>query len=365
MPEPFKNLISPARIKQLGGRIALVHPQFPAAAFVKDACRGLAEMELKARVRHVAAVLHQHLPDSYSRALKILLKMLETTPAPPNEEFGLWPVCQFIEDYGLDDFDRSLQAMPQVTQHFSCEFAVRPYLLHDTKAALRHIREWITHDSDRVRRLVSEGTRPRLPWGQRLPMFQDDPAPVIRLLDKLYRDESEFVRRSVANNLNDISKDHPQLAVATLERWREKPGPKFEQLLHHALRTLLKQGHPSALALRGFAPLRRLSARLALQRDCIGLGEALPFSLELHNQHGKAQSLMIDYALHLQKSRGGQKPKVFKWTQRTLQQGERLVLEKAHALKAVTVRHYYAGEQMLEILVNGQSVARASFTLRV
>jgi 3-methyladenine DNA glycosylase AlkC len=361
--EPFKNLISPARIRTLGGRIQIVHPRFDSAAFLADAKRGLSDIELKQRVRHVAAALREHLPAEYPRALDVLVEMLETTPGPANEEFGLWPVCHFIEAYGLEDFESSLRAMPVVTQHCTCEFAVRPYLLANTRHALQHVRQWTEHESDSVRRLASEGIRPQLPWGQRLPMFVDNPMPVIRILNLLYRDESEFVRRSVANNLNDISKDHPQRVIETLRRWQGKPGPHFERLQHHALRTLLKQGHSEALALRGYGKARRISASLSLQRKRVRLGEALPFSLELNNGHSGEQALMIDYALHLRKSAGDLKPKVFKWTQRTLQKGEQVILDRAHALKAVTVRQYYAGEQMLEILINGKSVASARFTL--
>jgi len=316
-------------------------------------------------VRHVAAVLCAHLPPAYPEALGLLLRTLQETPAPPKDEFGSWPVCHFIESYGLEHFDLSMQAMPVVTQHFSCEFAIRPYLLRDTREALRHVLDWTGHESERVRRLVSEGTRPRLPWGQRLPMFQKDPALVIELLDRLYRDESEFVRRSVANNLNDISKDHPDVAIRTLERWADKPGPHFERLRHHALRTLLKQGHEDALSSRGYEPPKKISARLELKQKRIRLGDSLTFSLALHNGHGREQALMIDYALHLKKADGSLKPKVFKWTQRSLAKGEHLRLERAHALKAVTVRRYYPGEQEIEILVNGQSLACGAFLLEL
>lgn len=363
MPEPFKNLVSAAGVKQLAARIGSVHPDFDEHAFTRTAKTGLVKLELKDRVRHVAAALQAHLPVPYPRALDILLRMLQETPAPPKEIFGLWPVCHFVEAYGLDDFEHSLAAMPLLTQHFTCEFALQPYLLHDTKTTLRHVRNWTQHENERVRRLASEGIRPRLPWGRRLPMFIADPSPVIRILNRLYCDPSELVRRSVANNINDISKDHPELAVETLARWSRKPGPAFDRLQHHALRTLLKQGHADALALRGFGNGSAVTSTLQLQRKRIRLGEALSFSLTLQNAAQHEQALMIDYALHFRKADGTQRPKIFKWTQRVLAKGEDVTLERVHMLKAVTVRRYYAGKQLLEILVNGQRVALDEFTL--
>lgn len=368
MGTPFKEGLGPAAIERIARNIVRVEPGFDARAFARDAKRGLDALELKQRVAHVIAALARHLPAEIPRALEILCWAgAAWDTGDPNDKlrgFAAWPIIDFVGEHGLDHFDASLEALRKLTPLFSAEFAIRPFLVRDPTRTLKTLRRWTKDPSEHVRRLVSEGTRPRLPWGIRLRAFQEDPHATLPLLELLRDDASLYVRRSVANHLNDIAKDHPELVAELATRWSEGASPERAWILRHATRTLVKQGHHAALALHGADHAAELDVgKITLASKRVPMGAELAFRVKLRSKSRERVRLVVDYALHLAKADGQLKPKVFKGAKLTLEPGEAKVFEKAHSFAAVTVRRYYPGRQELELFVNGRSVARAAFEL--
>lgn len=364
MPEAFKDsLFSPAQVDALAGALAGVYPAFDRAAYqtrVYDAAwEGRA---LKARMRHLTEVIHGLLPQDYWAALDILYRAL-----PAIRTIGgfvnLIP-CDFVEQYGQGDWEASLPALEAFTQIGSAEFAVRPFIHADPDRILAQMRVWAGHDHPGVRRLASEGSRPRLPWGMALPALKADPAPLLPILEALKDDPSEDVRRSVANNLNDIAKDNPAFTVAVARRWLADPTPEREALVRHALRTLIKQGDPDALALLGYGTGGDFVVKdLGVTPETIAEGEAITLSFTIESQADTPLDLMIDYVVYHQRASGQQTPKVFKLTKRQLAPGETLTLSKRHSFKPVTTRRYYPGPHAVAVQINGVLSERVAFTL--
>jgi 3-methyladenine DNA glycosylase AlkC len=368
MGTPFKEGLGPAAIERIAANLARVDRSFDARGFARDAKRGLEPLELKQRVEHVIAALARHLPADIPRALDSLCAVAAAWDAgDPDDKlrgFAAWPIIDFVGRHGLEQFDASLAALRKLTPLFSAEFAVRPFLVRDPGRTLATLRTWTTDPNEHVRRLVSEGTRPRLPWGIRLRAFQDDPHATIPLLEALRDDPSLYVRRSVANHLNDIAKDHPELVAELATRWSEGASPERAWILRHATRTLVKQGHHAALALHGADHAAEIDVgKITLEPKRVAMGEALVFRVKLRSKSQERVRLVVDYALHLRKADGQLKPKVFKGAKVELEPGEVRVFEKVHSFAAVTVRRYYPGRQELELLVNGRSAARAGFEL--
>ncbi len=362
MPEPFKNLINVNTVRSLAARLN-ESGDFQVDAFVSDAVDGLEALELKDRIRHIATSLHRHLDPDYEISLDHILRALPEEAEESDESengFFTWPICQFVESYGLDHAEKSISAMHELTKRFSCEFAIRPYIVDDPETVMKLLAEWANDENVHVRRLVSEGTRPRLPWGMRLKLFVEDPEPVIELLELLKDDPSEYVRRSVANSLNDIAKDHPGRIVQLAEMWMRGASTERERLVKHALRSLIKAGHAGALALFGFGE-PHVSVSFQLSDRVVRLGESIGMQIELHCDAD--QSLLIDYSVHHMKANGKLSPKVFKWTTRQVQAGQTLSLKRRHAMKEVTTRRYYSGLHKIEILINGRSFGTQEFDL--
>ncbi|GAB4446589.1 MAG: DNA alkylation repair protein [Chloroflexi bacterium OHK40] len=275
----------------------------------------------------------------------------------------LMPVAAFVEHYGLEHVDISLQAMHAITQRHTAEFAIRPFLLRYPEQTLATLRAWAHDPSFHVRRLVSEGTRPRLPWAARLPAFVADPTPVLELLETLKDDTSAYVRKSVANNLNDIARDHPERVLATLTRWQRGASDERRWVIRHALRTLVKQGHPEALRLLGAdAPEVELIA-LELTPTALRIGETLRIAVTLRSTAATPQHLIVDYVLHLPGARGRTRRNVFKLRSQTTAGGETLRLVKRHSFAIVSVRRLYPGRHRIAIQVNGVVLGEATVDL--
>jgi 3-methyladenine DNA glycosylase AlkC len=368
MGTPFKEGLGRAAIERIARNVARVHRGFDGAQFVREAMRGLVALELKQRVTHVIGALRAHLPKDVTRAVAILVEAAESweggDPKDPLRGFAAWPVIDFVGAHGLEDFDRSLAALRKLTPLFSAEFAIRPFLDRDPARALARIRSWTNDPNEHVRRLVSEGTRTRLPWGMRLRRFVEDPSPVVTLLEELKDDPSEYVRRSVANNLNDLAKDHPELVLRITERWAKGASPERQKLVRHATRTLVKHGHGAALALHGANAAAEVRVgKLTVSPKRVRVGETLAISCSLTSAAEHEERLVVDYALHRVKADGARKPKVFKGAKLTLAPGEKRNFAKTHSFAKVTVRRYYPGRHELELLVNGSVRGRVSFEL--
>lgn len=364
---PFKEGLDRTAIEHLGRQLQAAWPALDGEAFVDSAVHGLEDLELKDRVRHTIRALRLHLPEAYGEALAIVLRVAASWQPLERADglgsFGVWPLIDFVGEHGLEDFDASMEALRVMTGLWSAEFAIRPFLIDDAPRAVRHLERWVEDEDHHVRRLVSEGTRTRLPWGQRLPGLIADPSPVLPLLEALRSDESEYVRRSVANNLNDLAKDHAELVVDICSQWSaEDAATDRQRLVRRALRTLVKAGHPGALAVLGFDPQAAVSVReLRLDRQRVGLGETIAFSFELSSQSERRERLVVDYALHMTKKAGHRTAKVFKLKTLELEPGGRVVIEKKHNFKQVTVRSYHPGRYAVEVLVNGRSRAQEEF----
>lgn len=344
--------------------------EFQPQAFIEQAAAPLHSLELKQRVQHVIDTLHQFLPASFIQVAALFEGLPEVwdrgLAADPLRGFAAWPLIDYIGEYGLEHPDIALETLRKLTALFSAEFAIRPLLLRHPSHCQKAFAQWVEDDCEHVRRLVSEGTRPRLPWGIQLKPFIENPSINLAWLDALKDDDSLYVRRSVANHLNDISKDHPSTVIGLCQRWLTSANDEVRWVIKHATRTLVKAGHPEVFALLGFTSSPRLKApRLWLHSPQIALGDRLEFDLNVTSDCDEEQSLVIDYAIHFLKSNGKQNPKVFKWKNVTLPPRGQLTLSKAHTIKAITTRRYYSGPQRLEILINGNALTQAEFDLQI
>jgi len=374
MAEPLKNMYNQAYLDDLAAAVTADFPLFDRAGFFGRINDGRwEERALKERMRHIVESLHPGLPGEYSQALTILRK---TAPRLGNYGFENMIFPDYVSLYGLDEWAISIPALEQFTQLISAEFAVRPFIVKDLSRMMAQMQRWATHENASVRRLASEGCRPRLPWGMGLPSLQADPAPILPILELLKDDPAETVRRSVANNLNDIAKDHPQTVIAVLARWQaedgqslspeldSKTGSEMTWIINHALRTLVKKGDPDALALLGYPRDPAVLVRhLALEPEQVPSGGELKITFEIQSLSQAEQKLMVDYIVYLMRANGRQTPKVFKLTKRTLAPGERFTIHKKHSFRPVTTRKYYPGEHAIEIQVNGKRFGREAFVL--
>ena len=373
MAEPFKNSLNQNVVEDMAGYFSLHYKEFDKPAFVAAASNGLASLELKARTEHITRAMILYLPADFAHAGQILLASLPalqddpiTSSSPENPGISGWAVMtlsHYVALQGQEHFDFSMMLLKEMTKRLSSEFAIRFFILQSAQNTLAMFAKWVNDPDQHVRRLVSEGSRPRLPWAMQLPMFIADPAPVIALLEQLKDDDEEYVRRSVANNLNDIAKDHPELVADIAEQWLKDANTNRRRLVRHACRTLIKNGHKRTLAALGFAPPVIASAKVSVLTTQVIFGEALQFSLSLTSNTDAPQALMIDYVVHHQKANGKTTGKVFKWRNSNLMPREILSIEKKHAIKAITTRVYYAGAHSVEVIVNGISVGRADFEL--
>lgn len=363
MAEPFKNLISPALVAQMAARLAAAGPGFDAAAFERLAADGLDALELKARTLQLCAALEATLPADFGTAADRLDAAMDGDDGL--QSWALWPVGEYVARRGLHQPERALATLHRLTRRFTAEFAIRPFIVEHPARVYETLARWAEDPDERVRRLVSEGTRPRLPWGLRLTALVADPSPSLPLLRRLQDDPSEFVRRSVANHLNDIAKDHPEIVVDWVRE--HLPGATRERraLLRHASRTLVKKGDAAMLALWGHGEDFVGDAVLELAPPRLAVGETLVLSLTLASRAAVAQRLVVDYLVHHVKADGRRTPKVFKGWQIDLPAGATLALAKRHSMKLVTTRRYFAGAHRVDIQVNGRVVAGAEFELEL
>ena len=377
MPEAFKEKLNSEAIKNLADIIKLNYSDFNYSEFVQSATNTLDTLELKARSNQIKDALFKCLPKDLNTVKAIIKPCLgepinnENTVFEP-QDTGLsgWimmPVCDYLAeltlDYNCAQFDDGLMLMKDATKLFSSEFAIRLFLLEKPEHTLEVLSTWVVDSNVHVRRLVSEGTRPYLPWGINLKLFAKNPQMIMPLLEKLKDDESEYVRRSVANNLNDIAKDHPDLVANVAKDWWQPSNIPRQKLIKHACRTLLKNGNTDVLACFGYLPSNNLNVSLSLLNESVKQGDNLTIHLAVTNNSKVQQNLLIDYVIYHQKANGKLSPKVFKWTSFKIDSNEGKEMEKNHSFKKVTTRKYYVGLHKVEILINGKIEASAEFQL--
>lgn len=374
MPEPFKLLINAPLVSAAGAHLQRVWPQFDRVAFDARALAGLDGLELKARAMQIADALEATLPSDFLHAADLIEAALGP-PGKGDELSGLrtsdaglagwicWPLGEFVARRGLAQPARALQALHALTQRFTAEWALRPLLLKYPERVFATLEQWTRDASAHVRRLVSEGSRPRLPWGLQLKPLIVDPRPCLPLLEALIDDPSAYVRRSVANHLNDIAKDHPGLLAEFVARHLPEAGAQRRQLLRHGCRTLIKQGDARILQLFGLGKYLAGQLQLKLGRPAVVIGAALEFELQLRSSVAHTQALVIDYVIHHQRANGSSSPKVFKGWRLQLAPGAPVQLNRRHSFRPITTRKYFAGSHRIEVMVNGQMLAQASFDL--
>ncbi len=372
--EPFKNFFSLRLVELMAEQMSRHDAQFEKESFVASIQNELPQLELKARAQLIADRLHEYLPPSPAKRAKILKAVLHpeirADLSGQSDEQGLrgWailPLSLVLAQNGLSDFERSLRLLHAMTQRFTAEFAIRSFILHDPERSFATFKIWTKDPSLHVRRLVSEGTRPRLPWAMQLPALIKDPSPSLPLLEALRDDPEAYVRRSVANHLNDISKDHPDLVAQLIGKWLKGASSERRALLRHAARTLVKKGHGPTLGHFGYLPPRLAPATPKLDRDQVRMGEQLRFSLPLISVAKKTQNLVVDYVIHYQKANGTLAPKVFKGARLELPPGQTHHFERNHHFKEVTTRRHYPGPHALSLLINGHATEKAQFELSI
>lgn len=363
MPEALKNIFFTCEFMDKLSSVIVAHcPAFDKSAFLNDVyTSGWDELALKARMRHTTEALGRQLPANFRIALDILSK----AEADLNHhDFDLMVFSDYVALYGLDDWEASLPALERFTQRMSAEFAVRPFIIADQPRMMAQMLTWANHEHEQVRRLATEGCRPRLPWGISLPALKADPSPILPILNRLKDDPAETVRRSVANNLNDIAKDNPVVVIDVLRGWQHIDTPEIQWITNHALRTLIKSGNPYALELIGYAVGGAFSVRhLTVEPATVALGDSITLSFTVESHSDNPQNLMIDYAMHFMKANGQLKPKVFKLARRQIAPGAAIDISRKHSFRAISTRVYYPGPHAIEIQINGQVSARANFTV--
>ena len=364
-------LFSKVKVEQIAGEINRAHSSFKRNEFVRDVVAKFPILELKARITWIAECLKRYLPSDYKRAVGILIKALPAPNDPElsDDDFGDFiyaPYTEFVAKNGCtkERLQLSLNALYEMTQRFSAEDSIRYFINAFPKETLKELLQWTIDSHYHVRRLCSEGTRPKLPWSQKINIPIAAPLPI---LDKLFCDKTRFVTRSVANHINDVSKIDPDLVIGVLTKWQKSGKQNLEEMAYivrHALRTLVKQGNPKAMKMLGFHPLPRVSlSRFSVPKQ-VRMNTTLEFSFAIKSE--KDASVLIDYILYFQNKVGKlNSKKVFKLTKLVLEKNKPVVVSKHHMLrKLMTTRALYPGRHEIEIQVNGRQIAKKSFNLR-
>lgn len=367
MPEQLKTFFDRSVVERIASLLRAAHPAFPGQRFMAEATDGLEAHELMGRARHIMQAMHRALPADFERAARILVRSLgPETERAELQGMGVFiylPHSMYVAEHGLGHFETSMSAQYELTKRFTAEFSIRPFLERYPRETLERLHQWAKEPNVHVRRLVSEGTRPRLPWAPRLRAFQEDPRPVLALLELLKDDPELYVRRSVANNLNDIGKDHPEVLVDTCARWKEGASPERLWIIRHALRSAVKRGDTRALSVLGFRGGDELEVTASFQPKRVRLGESVDVCLSVTNRSNTHQKAVVDFAVHFIKANGSARPKVFKGGKVDLPPGASCTFEKTISFATMTTRKHYTGTHQVEALVNGRATDLGSFTV--
>ncbi len=369
MAEKLKNLFNTQAVHSIARDLRRAHSPFQERAFAKACIAKLDGLELTQRAWHIADVMYDHLPRPFAAAAGVVIDSLGPELVR-SDELGLAPLRYmphvfFVQRYGLDDFVAAMRAQYELTKRFSAESSIRAFLVKYPKETYARLQEWTQDENVHVRRLVSEGTRPRLPWAPRLRAFQADPHPVIALLELLKDDPERYVQRSVANNLNDIGKDHPDLAVDVCRRWSASAPPGRVWVVKHALRSLVKTAHQGALEIMGVGARPRVQiGRARLSPSRVRLGGVIRFSFDVENRGRTSQNLLIDYVVHFVKANGATRPKVFKLRKLVLAAAGSTKLADTISFRNMTTRRHYPGRHRIDLLINGVVHPLAEFTVQ-
>ena len=367
MSSLLKDIYSEAFYCQLCDSLEKSIPGFDREKFIglifSDAFKA---MELKQRMTHTIDCIACFLPDDFAEAASLICSLITSLKQADAQEqsFEYMFLPEFIETRGIDDYEASIKAFEFITQFTSCEFAVRPFIHRYGQAMLDQMLTWTGHEQAMVRRLASEGSRPRLPWAMALPALKHNPHPLLPILDALKQDSCESVRRSVANNLNDISKDNPDFVISLAENWYGTSA-ETDALTRHACRTLLKQGEPRAMALFGYDPTDIELSDFRVVTANVIFGNSLEFSFSFLNRSNTLRKVRIEYAIYHLKKNGDLTRKVFKISERDVEPEAATDIVKRHAIKPITTRKYYAGRHQVSVIINGIESRPVDFELEM
>ncbi|EGT3979187.1 hypothetical protein ERM27_17340 [Clostridioides difficile] len=359
MPELLKNMYNRESLYEVAVAIQSVYNSFKVDEFIKSTMdETWNNLELKARCRKISMSLGMYLPEDYKEALSILEKSVTGF-------YFAFFFPDFVEVYGQDDinWDLSISALERNTEYWSSEFAVRVFIIKDEDRMMAQMRKWSKHKSEHVRRLASEGCRPQLPWGQAISKFKKDPTPVLPILEQLKTDTSTYVQKSVANNLNDISKTHPDLVISIAKDWYGK-NKSTNWIVKHGCRTLLKKGNRDVLALFGYDDTTSINLQdFTLETTSISIGEDLTFSFNILAK--KATKTRLEYGIDYIKSNGKRNRKIFKISEVSLKENEKKSYMKKHSFADVSVRRHYPGIHSIAIIINGIEKDKLDFELGI
>ncbi|MDG1393889.1 MAG: DNA alkylation repair protein [Flavobacteriaceae bacterium] len=366
MAELFKNIYNQKFFDSFIDIVQQIKPDFDKKAFLN--CINDNEWEnreLKQRMRHISIVLKNHLSENFSKNVDIILMLISQLEKngirEDSIEFMFLP--DFIELYGLENYDTSIKAFERITQFTSCEFAVRPFIIKYEAEMVKQINIWSKHKHPMVRRLATEGARPRLPWAMAIPSLKNNPTPIISILERLKNDKSESVRRSVANNLNDISKDNPNTVIKLVKSWQGKT-TETDWLIKHACRTLLKQGNLEVLKLFGFGAIDKIKIdKFKILTPKVKIGSFLEFAFELKNTNNLASKIRLEYGLYYQKANGTLSKKVFKISEKQYSENSTTRINRKQSFKIITTRKFHIGQHQLSIITNGKEFDKIDFEL--
>ncbi|MFL5763104.1 MAG: DNA alkylation repair protein [Bacteroidia bacterium] len=359
MADALKDMFNREFYQRLGNGFHKADSNFNPELFVKEVTKGLAEMSLNQRLRNTTITLKKHLPADYKKSIAVLSKVVPEF----HSHYTSFLFPDYVGQYGHDHFELSMEALKLFTQHGSSEFAIREFLKRDVHKTLAVMKKWSTDKNHHVRRLASEGSRPRLPWSFNLDKIAGNPELTRPILENLKADEELYVKKSVANHLNDFSRINPEWMLKVVSSW-DKKQEHTSWIIKHASRTLIKKGDPRSLAVFDFEKTPKVKVqKFKVQSPKLGVGEEQQFSFDIVSEKNKPQKLVIDYAVHFFKKNGEQQPKVFKLKELTLKPGQSVSISKSHSFKKISTRVYYPGKHALEILINGKSYGKKEFWL--
>jgi 3-methyladenine DNA glycosylase AlkC len=376
MAEPFKNRYDERFCERFAKDLKLIIKDFDAHEFVVRIMDDEWEnREYKQRIAHITTVLRKFLPADYKEAIAKILALLDyvesTQPdfsKTDDTKFGLTlaygaVLDNYVEQYGLDDYATSVKAMEKITRFTSCEFAAHRFIAKYPGEMMQQMLIWSKHRHWGVRRLASEGCRPRLPWAAALPKLKADPTPILPVLENLKNDPSKFVRLSVANNLNDIAKDHPQTVIDLAKRWKGE-SQEVDRIIKHGCRTLLKQGHPAVMALFGFDPLKSIAMEhFQISSPAIKIGDSLEFRFDLLNTNSKKALIRLEYGIYYRKANGTLRKKVYKISEKEYAGNSTAHITRKHSFRVVTTRKYHPGPHRIAVIINGNEFEKHNFEL--
>jgi 3-methyladenine DNA glycosylase AlkC len=363
MAEPLKNIYNRSFFDDFLKNVPEVDPSvFLTKIFDKD----WENRELKQRMRHIALTLGESLPSDFASAIKILEDCVDRKRGNGHNEmnFPYMFIPDFIEVFGINHYKQSVHAIEHVTQFTSCEFVVRPFLIRYGEPMMQQMHLWSLHKEPMVRRLATEGMRPRLPWAMAVPNLKADPSPILPILENLKSDPSESVRRSVANNLNDIAKDHPQIVLDIVEKWRGI-SPETDWLIRHGSRTLLKRGNTDSLQSFGFQSNTPIEIQnFALEKAVVQISDSLFFHFNAQNtSHTEGYKIRLEFGVDYVKANGKTSRKIFQITERFFEPNEVWICQKQLSFKDLTTRKHHLGTHNIAIIVNGVEKTALSFDL--